>query len=123
MVTITSRFAHSSGRMAAMACALSLILVTGCASTPSIARPGESISPTATVIDKAGSPSSDGVLTFRVAWYGGEGRPQARVVERFAEEVASASDGAIQIDIAYDTGDSWQNSRMGTSTCCCHPPH
>ena len=50
--------------------------------------------------------SAPTVLT--AAWYGGEGRPQADVVTRFAEEVDRISGGTLEIDVSYDTTESWE---------------
>src|SRR3954451_2720929 len=86
---------------------VSLVLVTSCAAPREVSEtagsspPDVSVDDTDAAVDKAGSPLPDDPVTLRVAWYGAEGRPQAKVVERFAEEVAKASGGSIKIDISY----------------------
>ena len=68
-----------------------------------------------TTFDKAGNPIEDDPITLTLGWYGGAGRPQAQVAERFAEEVAAASDGDITINIQYGQADPWQQFATGAS--------
>ena len=65
--------------------------------------------------DKAGNSESDNPhhLTA-VCPRCGEGRPQGQVLERFAEEVARASGGSIEIDITYGVDDGWDQYLAGT---------
>jgi TRAP-type C4-dicarboxylate transport system substrate-binding protein len=112
---------HTAPATTSLVALVALTLATGCAASPTVSDTADSsttgggdvVDQTDAAIDKAGSPLTDGPVTLRVAWYGGEGRPQARVVERFAEEVATVSGGSIKIDISYGQHDAWQQFQKG----------
>jgi TRAP-type C4-dicarboxylate transport system substrate-binding protein len=93
-----------------------LAIIAGCGGSGDDASARSEAEVTAPAeVDKAGNPiaGGGGPVTLTVAWYGGEGRPQAQVVERFAEEVADASGGEITIDIRYGLADAWQQYEAG----------
>ena len=55
-------------------------------------------------LDRTGADESTEPVTLSLGWYGGEGRPQALVAARFAEEVDAATNGSVAIDVQYGLG-------------------
>ena len=71
---------HTVSSITALVALVALILATGCAASPTVSDTADSstgggdvVDQTDAAIDKAGSPLTDGPVTLRVAWYGGEG--------------------------------------------------
>ena len=97
----------------ATACASSAGSTSSATTTPGTAGPPDTAAATTAAPDKAGNPSDAGPVHLTVAFFDHPDRPQGRVGERFAEEVAKASGGSIVIDMKYDTQDSWAQYKAG----------